>query len=306
MRILVAVMTVAGLAWPQQPRPEFEVASVKLGGATLTPGMPFKRGGPGTSDPGRITYTRMTLVSILQIAWDVQQDQILGPAWITEPGGTNSYTIVATMPPDTTKQQFQLMLQNLLVERFQIKLHHETRNVPGYELVVAAGGPKLAESDPSIPPPDTGPRTGADKDGFALLPPGHGAGVVMVNGTHAKFQSYTMGELVASYLRFFVHESFGADQGPILDTTGLTGKYDFTLKFDPRVSGDSGLHVSSAIRAALPSPDPAAGSPLDPGSGLPDLFAAVEKQLGLRLIKAKAIPWDVIVIDHAEKVPLGN
>ena len=67
------------------------------------------------------------------------------------------YDITATMPSETTRQEFQLMLQNLLVERFQIRFHHETRTYPGYELVVAPGGTKLKES---VNPGDAGPSHG--------------------------------------------------------------------------------------------------------------------------------------------------
>jgi uncharacterized protein (TIGR03435 family) len=70
----------------------------------------------------------------------------------------NNYTIVATMPPETTKEQFQKMLQNLLVERFHLVFHHETRNFPGYELVVDKGGPKFKEVTPTQPTnPDAAP-----------------------------------------------------------------------------------------------------------------------------------------------------
>src|SRR6185436_8412132 len=115
----------------------FDAASVKAGSPEFVPGVSVSmRGGPGTSDPGRITYSWMNLKFLLTRAWDVRTDQITGPAWLSDPGNRDTYTITATMPPDTTKEQFQRMLQSLLIERFRIKLHHETRDFPGYELTV--------------------------------------------------------------------------------------------------------------------------------------------------------------------------
>ena len=83
-------------------------------------------------------------------AYDVEIDQIIGPSWIMENMGPNLYQIDATMSAGTTKAQFEFMMQNLLMERFHLEVHRETRSFPGYELVVARAGPKLRES-PSAP-----------------------------------------------------------------------------------------------------------------------------------------------------------
>jgi uncharacterized protein (TIGR03435 family) len=114
--------------------PQFDAASVKVVD-------PAKRadftntGGPGSTDPGRIHMGHTTIVALLRKAWDIQTDQVSGPAWVSDFMGPGQYFVDATMPPNTTKAQFQLMLQNLLAERFHLKVHHETRNFPGYELV---------------------------------------------------------------------------------------------------------------------------------------------------------------------------
>ena len=114
------------------------------------------------------------MFSLLMRAYDVQIDQISGPSWIMDNMGPNLYQIDATMPPDTTKAQFQSMMRNLLTERFHLEVHHETRNFPGYDLVVAKNGPKLEESmrDPEALIPDTPqpPRRGSD--GYLMLTPG--------------------------------------------------------------------------------------------------------------------------------------
>src|SRR5262245_31056417 len=159
----------------------FDVASVK----PATPPTPNGRGmvmfrgptgGPGTKDPGRISYPFMTLKNLLMTAYDVKNFQISGPSWMD----TERYDINATMPPDTTKEQFRVMLQNLLAERFKIAVHRETKELPMYSLVVNKGGPKLKESDPApanseandaaTPPPQPPSQPKIGPDGFPILP----------------------------------------------------------------------------------------------------------------------------------------
>src|SRR5579872_4136200 len=79
-------------------------------------------GGPGTKDPGRIRYPFMSLKNLLMNAFDVKGFQIVGPAWLD----MERFDITATMPPQTTKEQFRVMLQNLLAERFKMQFHRET------------------------------------------------------------------------------------------------------------------------------------------------------------------------------------
>ena len=84
----------------------------------------------------------------------------------------------------------------------------------------------------------------------------------------------------------------------VIDKTGLTARYDFKLKFDQSVDA---IKFGPEVQAALPAQDA-----LGPGSGLPNIFKALEQQLGLKLVKAKDIPLDTIVIDQAERIPAGN
>ncbi len=86
--------------------------------------------------------------------------------------GDHRYTILATMPSGTTKEQFHLMLQNLLVERFHLKFHREVRSFRGFELSVAPGGPKLSKWTPEPEPEGPRPRLSTDSQGFLVLPPG--------------------------------------------------------------------------------------------------------------------------------------
>ncbi len=120
--------------------PNFDAASVRLTRSDVRP--PFTiTGGPGTSDPGRFRAPRINMLNLLSKAFGVNVDQITGPAWVHQAGSANSYSVEATMPGNTTKEQFQMMLQNLLIERFHLVFHRETRPFPGYDLVVDKRGP---------------------------------------------------------------------------------------------------------------------------------------------------------------------
>lgn len=130
---------------------QFEVASVRVSGP-VPQGTPLRggmaRGGPSTSDPERITYERALFRQLLMDAYGVQRDQIKGPEWATADVNERGalFDISAKVPPGTTKAQAATMLQNLLAERFQLTLHHETAQFSGFTLVVAKGGSKLKES----------------------------------------------------------------------------------------------------------------------------------------------------------------
>src|SRR5450432_1081407 len=105
----------------------FDAASVKPAAPPVADGrgrimMMGPSGGPGTKDPGRIRYPFMSLKNLLMNAYDVKSFQIVGPAWLD----TERFDITAVMPPETTKEQFRVMLQNLLSERFKLTVHRET------------------------------------------------------------------------------------------------------------------------------------------------------------------------------------
>jgi uncharacterized protein (TIGR03435 family) len=90
------------------------------------------RGGPGTPDPSQVAYTNLRLKDLLLTAYGLRSYQIAGPDWLD----TERYDVIANIPPGATKEQFPLMPQDLLLERFKISLHHETKDLPLYELVV--------------------------------------------------------------------------------------------------------------------------------------------------------------------------
>jgi uncharacterized protein (TIGR03435 family) len=246
-------------------------ASAELGGGggralrTKT-GRDSDAGGPGTLDPGRIHYPRVTLKDLLTRAYDVNDYQIAGPGWLD----TERFAIEATMPPDTTKQQFRVMLQNLLVERFKMTIHRETKELPVYSLVVGRNGPKMNGSVPAtIKGPGGVPlselKTIVHLTLAAKLPPSY-----RWVGSQA-----TMSDL-AQDLTHELHR-------PVTDATALEAKYNFTLNFS---------------RDALASDANVEAEPLS------NIFSALQS-IGLKLEQKRA-PVEVIVVDHAEKTPVGN
>jgi uncharacterized protein (TIGR03435 family) len=218
------------------------------------------------------------------------------------------------MPANTTKEQFRLMLQNMLAERFHLVVHHETQNFPGYDLVVADGGPKFKEATEKPGPAATNGagRVPVGNDGFPVLPPGPRISIVMLPGVQrVKYQERTMAEFAYNLgFRIAIGTNFGYDLGAkrprVRDKTGLTGKYDFIVTFSCEGCIQGGLAVAGLVKP--PAPDaPVAESSTEPvGGGAPRIFEAVEEQLGLKLVKVKDIPIDVIVISRVDKVPTPN
>jgi uncharacterized protein (TIGR03435 family) len=249
-------------------------------------------GGPGTKDPGRIHYPFTTLKNVLMDAYNVKNFQITGPAWLD----TERFDITATMAPTTTKEQFRAMLQNLLAERFKMMVHREAKELPMYSLVVAKNGPKLKESaivaapkdvgEPAqLPPPPMQPKIG--QDGFPILPPrppGSPIGMIVMSGRARMVGQGNSMQDLADRLTGFLKR-------PVIDATALKAKYDFTLTFSPE-----GMNGPMGPMPTPPAPDPDA---------LPDIFAAVQSQLGLKL-EPRKVPVEMIVIDHIEKTPTEN
>ena len=308
------VVFASGVAFAQtaENSPTFEVASVKPA-APITGNMirVMIRGGPGSPDPGQITYSNVTVKNVLTTAYGVKGFQISGPGWLD----SERYDIIAKLPRGATKAEFMVMLQNLLAERFKLTLHREKKDLPMYALVVGKNGPKLKESA-DAPAPKDGEAPKADgplaerqlkmgKDGFPVLPPGSGRGgataIMLVNGnarmTATKQPMAGLAEMLSGQLDL-----------PVVDMTGLTGNYDYTLSFAP----EGGMAVKAGILAPPPAgPPPGEGGPGMPAASAPDgesssnLFTALQEQLGLRLERRKG-PVELLVIDHLEKVPIEN
>lgn len=161
------------------------------------------------------------------------------------------------------------MMRSLLEERFKLAVHHVTKDFPVYELVVAKNGPKLKESVETAP--------AQAKEGFPTLPAGRPGMAINFGDGRARLAAHQEPlSVLANMLR-------GRAGRQVLDKSGLTGTYDFTLEFSLR-----------ELTGLAPDDEP-----------VPSLFDALPQQLGLKLEDRKA-PFDVVVIDHCEKVPTDN
>ena len=235
---------------------------------------------------------------------------------VTDVTAQTYYNIEATMPPATTTEQFQKMFQNLLIERFHLVFRRETRNFPGYALVVDTdGGPKIKQVTPDENPvaPTTqamiqGPKGG---DGFPVV---HGPFTMgQMDGsrkTRTKYQERSMAEFVSN-LGFIIGSSRGKSvldgylQPRVVDKTRLTGKYTFILEYYNAGTASLAAALPMLDRTGGGATDNSAPAASDP-SGAPDIFTAVRKQLGLRLDKTADVPLDVIIVDSVDKTPTEN
>ena len=269
---------------------EFEVATIRPSNLrTNADGrelVPIVKGGLGTSDPGQISYTGTWLPWLFMTAYGLKDSQqLLTPDWLR----SERFDITAKIPAGTTPEQFNIMLQNLLLERFRVSLHHESRTLPVYALVVAKNGLKLMESgklsgDASLP---AGTAIGGKRDeqGFPILPPSYTGIVGWPSDGHVR---WTGSRVVLWKMALLVRDRV---EYPIVDETGLTGEYDFKLDLP--------------LGARPGAPTSQAAGPVEASDPAPSIFEALENQLGLRLEQRKA-PLDVVVIDHIEKVPTDN
>lgn len=252
---------------------EYDVASIKLnksGNASI---------GSRTSPDG-LTITNVPLQTLIQSAFGVQSYQILAaPDWLS----AERYDIEAKMDPiiadalqklslDERRLARQHMLQALLLDRLKFTIHHETKELPIYSLVVAKNGSKVQETKPDPATPGVPVRRG----GPSIRTSRTGSGPITLTVLHCASED------LASVFVPHVGRT-------VVDKTGLKAVYDFTLQFAP----DDNIAVPTAGGSSS-APDPTA----------PSIFTAVQEQLGLKFESGKG-PVDVIVIDHVER-PSGN
>jgi uncharacterized protein (TIGR03435 family) len=249
-------------------KPSFEVASIK-------PNLSGRDGGTLGPRGQGFFATNMTLESLLLYAYAPPNNLLLrpqiigGPDWIN----TDHFDIEAKPPENAgtfSREQTKAMLQSLMEDRFQLKAHRETRDLPVYNLVLFKSGPKLSQDQM---PPD--PRQGfisfaVPGEQLAALPRG---AIRMINGPSTTALTGTA--LSISKVMTLVQAK---SDRIILDKTGFTGLFDVQLEFSP----DLGI--------AAPGADP---------SSAPSLFTAIQ-EIGLKLNSAKA-PLEVLVIDSVKK-----
>jgi uncharacterized protein (TIGR03435 family) len=229
------------MAMAPDASPSFLVATIKPTDPKET-----REGFPG--DDHHIMAVNETVATILSIAYSIHGKQIVGgPEWISK----DHWDIngIPDLPGTPNLKQTQEMFQKLLADRFHMALHVEKRAMPIYAITIAPGGPMLTPADPNEIHINTGNR---DSGGQRTL----------------KFSNISMADMALN-LNFY-------ESRPVIDETGLKGRYNFTLTW-----------------TYDPSKESEAGAP-------PSLVTAMKEQLGLKMEAVKG-PADVYVIDHVER-----
>lgn len=290
MKALYAVtvgILAAALAFGQAPAPklEFEVASVRQS----------QPSGPNRVDAGlrmdglQAHFGSLNLKDYIAMAYRVTASRVSGPEWIA----SERFDISAKLPDGGTRDQIPEMLQSLLADRFRLKFHRETKDLPAYALVLGKPPLKLTKT-PDAATPDAQGAVNVTASGSVA-----GVSVDLGNGSYYKFADdhfefkKTSMDVVAERLERFMDR-------PIVNMTALTGNYDLTLVLTPEDYRE--LLIRSAVNAGVDLP-PQALRLLDNGPPV-SLFDAID-QAGLHLDSRK-LPLDLIVVDQALQMPTDN
>ena len=263
---------------PSTDVPGFEIADVHIAAKAINM---YVRTSPPRG--GRYEIHSATMVDLIRIAYGFDADKILGgPSWLE----MNRYDVIAKVPSDATLETTAPMLQSLLAERFKLATHKDVKPLPSYVLT-AGKRPLLKEGDKTG---DTGCRPHNDASPPA---PGSGGGTLFMSGPDGKTTTIALGpnntiqyschnmtmEAFAAALRSMPANGLG--QNPIVDQTGLTGAWNFDVKYTLGFGGIAG----GSDRISMPD--------------------AVDKQLGLKL-EEHPIPVPVLMVDSVDEKPGPN
>jgi len=267
-------------AFPPQPPLEFDVAEIK-------PSAPGARAAQQILPNGQLTLNAIPLRTMIGLGWNPPNAaSIVGPRELD-----NTFDLIARMGPGMTQIDPEIlgpMLQKLLVDRLNLKVRWEERQVKGYSLV-ADGKHKLVKSDPSA-------RTRCASTS-ATTSSSAAAGTSAVTGITGLIQTLTcqnmtMGEFVAQLQR----TAGSYFQVPVLDETGIEGRWNFAISFSP-----PGLAQTLATLRAAQAAAGGAGAASDP-TGEMTIEQAVERQMGLKL-RSRQRAGRVLVVDYVAEKP---
>jgi uncharacterized protein (TIGR03435 family) len=264
MTALAAAALLAAAATGQTAAPlAFEVASIKPAGPCCAPGQ-WRESKVGDD---RVDFHNVTLRYCIAFAYRLKEYQVSGPAWI----GELRYELAAKGAEGTRREQLPAMMQALLADRFRLELHHEKKDFNVFALLVNKNGPKLKEA--TVEP---GAPEGAN---FGMSMSGTGVGRIEARRADMPAFANTLPRLVGR---------------PVVNLTGLTGRYDFDVEFSREDVNGMGM--------ALPA-TPGGAAPPAPEFGV-SIFVSIQR-IGLKL-EAQKLPLDAIVVDRAEKTPSEN
>ena len=269
IRQIVAMLTalacapaVTGVAQTAETSPQFEVVSIKPSGPQSPRGY---RGGPGTAGPERYEFNSATLLDLIVTAWNVDRFQISSKTDLER----DRFDVDAKVPAGATRDEFRLMLQNMLAERFGLHVHVEQRDFPAYALRVVKSGLKIEEVQEK---PGSSDQTGSAQDKPYFNSRLSLSGSFKLVNIDAHLQ--TMSFLAIRLLK--------PDGLPVVDQTGLSGRYSYKFDYSEDLPGPSDLSAPPA----------------------PSLSTALH-QLGLDLVR-QTLPFEVVVVDSFNREPTPN
>lgn len=260
LAVVGGVAVLSGQAPTQQSTPSFEVASVK-------PNTSTSAGQSGRSFKGSVTLINMPLRLIIANAFDARPANVLGgPEWVD----TDRFDINARAPENATDDRLNLMLRNLLLERFRLVARTETREQPVYALVLARDDARLG---PNLRPSTECVKGAVPSPKPAPSPAQYPCGVRMsASPTTVSIQGG------ATPMSSLARALDGTGGRQVIDRTGLSATFNFDFRY-----GQGDLQASTGA-----------------GNDLPTVFTALQEQLGLKLEPARG-PVDVLVIDSVER-----
>jgi len=274
----------AGILLGQTPK--FEVASVHASPAVRQEGVAL-----GVhSDGAQVHINSLPMRDYIARAYRVRANQVIGPEWLT----SERFDTSAKLPDGATSDQIPEMIQSLLLERFQLKVHREKRELPAYVITVGKPPLKMQESAPDGNPV---PAKGASD----LVATGTAAGVSVDLGGGSSYTfaqgKFTGHKLTAEQLARMIERYVDR---PMVDMTGLTGRYDFSFTVSDEDAQVMMIHAATGAGMQLP-PQVLQFAANGSVASLIDGF----EQLGLKMESRKA-PLDVVVVDGVSKTPSEN
>jgi len=261
--------------------PRFEAAEIR----SSAPGTSFRDSfmqGPFVGG-GRFEIRKATILDLVRLGWSVQADKIVGgPNWT----GTDRFDILAKAPAGAKTADLRLMLQSLLADRFDLKVHNDTKPMPAFALVMAAGKkPHLKQAEVSGDTGCKGQSSGSGEGTGQLMMSDADGRVTTLSILPGNLGQYNCRNMTMSAFAAGLQGLIGAGFGrnPVSDETDLKGAWDFDIKFSFNMNGP--LAMNGAERISFGD--------------------ALEKQLGLKLEK-RQVPMPVLVIDSANQTPTPN
>lgn len=251
MRLLIGAIfgvVLAGGA-SAQTAPAFEVASIRV--AQSTAGREGMHGMPASirTEPGTVTMRSASFRTVVRWAYNVVDFQVTGPDWIDQ----QRYDIVAKSASAASEEQMRLMMQTLLADRFKLTSHRQTKEAQAWVLSVGKNGPKFKESA---------------SEGESSIVPDQKRMSIAVQRT----QVSQLVDFLAPILR-----------APVLDETGLKGRYDITIAVDKYIP-DHATAIADMVSV---------------------IATGIQQELGLKL-EQKKMPVEFVVVDRAEMTPAEN